>query len=33
MIAFTDTVGAALSGGRNYRVNLPANIPPATSGR
>ena len=27
MIAFTDSVGAPLSGGRNYRVNLPPNIP------
>jgi hypothetical protein len=27
MIAFTDSVGTPLSGGSNYRVNLPANIP------
>ena len=27
MIAFTDSVGSPLSGGHNYRVNLPANIP------
>lgn len=27
MIAFTDGVGTPLSGGRNYRVNLPPNIP------
>jgi hypothetical protein len=29
MIAFTDSEGANLSGGSNYRVNLPANIPAA----
>jgi len=29
MIGFTDSVGAPLSGGSSYRVNLPANIPAA----
>ena len=29
MIAFDDSKGAPLSGGRNYRLNLPANIPAA----
>jgi len=28
-IAFTDSEGMALSGGSNYRLNLPANIPAA----
>jgi hypothetical protein len=27
MVAFTDRAGAPLSGGQNYRANLPANIP------
>ena len=29
MIAFTDSAGTPLSGGSNYRVKLPANIPAA----
>ena len=29
MIGFTDSEGAPLSGGSNYRLNLPANIPAA----
>jgi hypothetical protein len=29
MIAFTDSEGSPLSGGRNYRLNLPPNIPAA----
>ena len=29
MVAFTDSDGTTLSGGSNYRVNLPANIPAA----
>jgi hypothetical protein len=29
MIGFTDSEGTPLSGGANYRVNLPANIPAA----
>jgi len=29
MIAFNDSKGAPLSGGSNYRINLPANIPAA----
>jgi hypothetical protein len=29
MIGFTDSAGAALSGARNYRINLPASIPAA----
>jgi hypothetical protein len=29
MIAFTDSKGISLSGGSNYRLNLPANIPAA----
>ena len=29
MVAFTDSDGTPLSGGGNYRLNLPANIPAA----
>ena len=29
VVAFTDSEGTPLSGGSNYRVNLPANIPAA----
>jgi len=33
MIGFTDSDGTALSGGTNYKINLPPNIPLGISGR